>query len=105
MILEKIDLNEYLVKNPSATFYVRVSGDSMKDVGIFDNDILLVDKSIKAKQGDIVIAALNGGFTVKELYLKPLSLIPHNDNYNPIVITEHDDFEIFGVVSGVVRIL
>lgn len=73
--------------------------------GIYHDDILVVDRSLNAREGLIVIASLNGGFTVKELSLNPPSLIPHNANVDPIPIKEGDDFELFGVVSGVVRIL
>jgi DNA polymerase V len=98
-----IDLNELLIGNPVATFYLRVSGDSMIDAGIHDNDILVVDKSVKACDHDIIIASLNGEFTVKELRLEPLSLIPHNKNMNPINVSQQDEFSIFGVVVGMVR--
>jgi DNA polymerase V len=101
--LEIIDLNQLLIKNPIATFYLRVSGDSMIDAGIFDNDIVIVDKSVKAEDSDIIIAALNGEFTIKELRLKPLLLIPHNKTMTPLVIRDTDHFEIFGVVIGLVR--
>ena len=63
----KLDLNKFLIKHPSATFYVRVKGDSMKNAGIFDNDILIVDKALDPKNGDIAVCVLDGEFTVKRI--------------------------------------
>ena len=103
-IEQTLDLNELCIKHPAATFFVRVEGDSMINAGIFPNDILVVDRSIQAVQGDIVVASLYGEFTVKELVLgaKPY-LLPHNPAYPPIDIPEGGDLEIFGVVTNVVR--
>jgi len=100
---QRLDLNEFCVKRPAATYFVRVAGDSMIEAGIYPDDLLVVDRSINAQAGDIVIASLNGEFTVKELQLNPLQLIPRNRNYQPILISEADDFEIFGVVTNVIR--
>ncbi len=99
-----LDLNELCIKHPAATFFVRVEGDSMSGAGILPNDILVVDRSIQATQGDIVVASLYGEFTVKELVLgaKPY-LLPHNPAYPPIDIPEGGDLEIFGVVTNVIR--
>ena len=103
-IEQTLDLNELCIKHPAATFFVRVEGDSMINAGIFPNDILVVDRSIQAVQGDIVVASLYGEFTVKELVLgaKPY-LLPHNPAYPPIDIPKGGDLEIFGVVTNVVR--
>lgn len=99
-----LDLNELCISHPSSTFLVRVSGDSMKDAGIFDGDMLVVDRSVTAIHGSIVVAAVNREFTVKELCLKPVrKLLPHNKAYQPILLNEQGDFEIFGVVVSVVR--
>lgn len=100
-----LDLAELLITNPPATFYLRVSGESMIDAGIFDNDILVVDRSLDAKHGDIIVAKLNAEFTVKRLYLRggQVSLIAENPKYQAINLREYDDFEIFGVVSGLAR--
>ena len=99
-----LDLGELLITRPAATYFVRVSGDSMEEAGILDNDILIVDRSIKPCHGDTVIASLDGAFTVKVLALKPcLKLIPRNPKYESIVIKEGMDCAFFGVVSGVVR--
>lgn len=75
----------------------------MIEVGIFPNDILIVDRSLTAKEGDIVIASVQGDFTVKKLGLKPLRLIPCNAKYSPIMISDKDDFTLFGVVVHSVR--
>ncbi len=100
-----LDLNELLVTNPPATFFVRVTGDSMIDAGIHHGDILSVDRSEEAQDGSIVIALINGELTVKELSLYPtVRLIPHNPAYPVIELTENDDFEIFGRVKGLVRV-
>ncbi|MDP5031430.1 MAG: translesion error-prone DNA polymerase V autoproteolytic subunit [Paraglaciecola sp.] len=101
---QTLDLNELCIRHPAATFLVRVSGDSMKDKGILDGDVLVVDRSVNAVHGSIIIAALNREFTVKELCLKPVKrLLPHNKAYQPIPLTEQDEFEVFGVVVSVVR--
>ena len=93
---QRLDLNQLCVKRPAATYFVRVAGDSMIDAGIYPDDLLVVDRSVTEQHGDVVIASLNGEFTVKVLELNPLRLVPQNQHYHPIVITESDDFEIFG---------
>lgn len=99
-----LDLNSLCIQHPSATFFVRAQGDSMIGVGIYSGDILVVDRSLSAKHGDIVIASLHGELTVKELQLKPnVQLRPHNKAYPVMPISEESDFEVFGVVTGVVR--
>lgn len=100
---QRLDLNQLCVKRPAATYFVRVSGDSMIEAGIYPDDLLVVDRSVTAKHGDIVIASLNGEFTVKELGLDPFMLIPRNRHYQPIPICDGDDVEIFGVVTNVIR--
>ena len=96
-----IDLNEHLIRNPFSTFFLRVRGDSMINAGIHNQDLIIVDKSLYAKPGNIVIAMVDGEFTVKrlvrqsdELYLKP-----ENNNYPDIKFTDHDDIQIWGVVT------
>ena len=99
-----LDLNELCIQHPAATFFVRVHGDSMTDAGIYPNDVLVVDRSVTARDGDIVIASIDGEFTVKELRLKPSPrLIPRNPAYSPIEVTEDGGLEVFGVVTSVVR--
>ena len=96
-----LDLNQHLIKHPSATFYVYARGDSMISSGIHDGDMLVVDRSLETKNDSIVVAIINGEFTVKSISKinGKLYLIPHNTNYNPIEITEEMDFEIWGVVT------
>lgn len=96
-----IDLNRELIRHPFATFYVRTSGDSMIDAGIRPNATLIVDRAIETKSGDIVIARIGDELCVKELFIDDsgkVFLIPKNENYKPIVITEDLDFEIWGKV-------
>ena len=102
---QALDLNALLVTNPPATFFVRVTGDSMIGAGIHHGDILSVDRSDEAHDGSIVIARINGELTVKELSLYPaVRLIAHNPAYPAITLDENDDFEIFGRVKGLVRV-
>ncbi|MBN1517306.1 translesion error-prone DNA polymerase V autoproteolytic subunit [Candidatus Sumerlaeota bacterium] len=94
-----LDLNEHLIKNAAATYFVRVSGDSMTGAGIHDGDLLIVDRSITPADGSIVIASHDGEFTVKRLRHRngrPL-LVPENINYQPIALSGDD--AIFGVVT------
>ena len=103
-IEQTLDLNERCIQHPAATFFVRVEGESMCEAGIYPADILVVDRSIQADHGDIVIAGLHGEFTVKELELRPaVRLVPRNKAYQPIEITEASELDIFGVVTSVVR--
>lgn len=101
----KLDLNSHLVKHPTATFFVRVTGESMLGAGIHPGDILVVDRSLEAKNGRIVIAALDGELTVKRLNKSSegTSLMPENDNFNPIEITDQNDVVIWGVVTNVIH--
>lgn len=97
---ESLDLNKLVVKHPSATYFVRVSGDSMVGAGIGDGDLLVVDRSLTAEHGDIVVAAVAGEFTVKELQTRPLlRLVPHNGDYAPIEFLAEEELQIFGVVT------
>lgn len=101
----KLDLNDHLVPHPEATFFVRVSGDSMIKAGIHPNDILIVDRSINPQHGKVIIAVLNGELTVKRLYQKQnqIKLLPENDAYKPIPVSETMDFHIWGVVTNVIH--
>ncbi|KKO50213.1 UV protection and mutation protein [Arsukibacterium sp. MJ3] len=99
-----LDLNELCIRHPNATFFVRVEGDSMIDAGIFDGDVLVVDRSIDAEHGDIVVAAVGSEFTVKQLCTQPvLQLLPRNPAYPPICLQDGDELNIFGVVTNVIR--
>lgn len=96
---EMLDLNDLCIRHRSATYFVRASGHSMNDAGIKDGDLLVVDKSEKPGHGDIVIAALDGEFTVKVLQLRPcLALQPMNPSFSTIY-PDPDSLEIFGVVT------
>jgi DNA polymerase V len=102
----RLDLNALCVKHPAATFFVRPQGDSMIDAGIFPGDVIVVDRSLTAKHGDIVIATFNGEHTIKKLETKPtLRLVPMNSNYAPIEIPEDTDIDIFGVATHTVHAL
>jgi DNA polymerase V len=100
-----LDLNDLLIRNPAATFMVRVSGDSMIGVGIHDGDILVIDRSETAVHGKIVVAALDGEMTVKRLHLKDgqCRLVPENKAFQPIQVGTEQDLQVWGVVVGVVR--
>ena len=101
----KLDLNRHLIKHPAATFFVRVTGDSMLEAGIHSSDILIVDRSLEAIDGNVIVAALDGELTVKRLYKRNnvLRLLPANKNYQPIEILAHQSFEIWGVVTNVIH--
>lgn len=99
-----LDLNELCIKHPAATFFVRVQGDSMVDAGILCGDVLVVDRSLSAKHDDIVVASVDGEFTVKTLVTRPhIALLPANKAYKAIEFEDGDQLEIFGVVTSVVR--
>ena len=97
---ENIDLNEHLISNPFSTFFLRVKGESMINAGIKDNDLIIVDKSLIAKPGDIVIAMIDGEFTIKRLSIKnnELYLKAENHNYPDFRFKNHIDVQIWGVV-------
>ena len=101
---EKISLDKELIKNPSSTFFVRVSGDSMKDLGIHPGDTLIVDKSIEAKNNKIVIAVIEGEFTVKKLKIENelAYLVAANSDYEPILINKKS-VTIWGVVTHAIK--
>lgn len=100
-----LDLNEYLITHPAATFFVRVDGYSMLNAGIFPDDILIVDRSLEAVNNKIVIAILNAELTVKRLKIIDgvYWLYPENEEYEAICIDEEIDFYIWGVVSYVIH--
>ena len=102
---DKIDLNQYLVKHPASTFLVRASGNSMLNAGIFPNDILVVDKSVKAESGNVVIAIIDGELTVKRYIKKRSSVIlqPENEDYEPIELNGKSEAQIWGVVTSVIH--
>ena len=105
---DSLDFNRDLIKNPEATFYGRVSGDSMIDAGICDGDIAVIDRSLQPVDGDVIVAFVNGEFTIKYLDLKHqeegyIELLPANANYSPIRIDVEDNFRVWGVVVWTIK--
>jgi len=98
-----LDLNEHLIQHPSATFFCRVSGQSMTGLGIFDGDLLIIDRAITAKDGDVVLAAVNGELTCKRLDAANRQLCAANPDYPPIAIGESMDLVIEGVVTHSIK--
>ena len=103
----KLDLNRHLIKHPAATFFVRVTGDSMIGAGIHSGDLLVVDRSLEPADKNVVVAVLDGELTVKRLFKQNgvLRLLPENLNYQPIEITPQQTIEIWGVVTSVIHSL
>lgn len=101
----KLDLNQLLVEHPSATYYVRVNGDSMLGAGIVSGDLLVVDRSLEVTNNCIVVAHIDGDFTVKRIKKtkNKMFLQAENESYKPIEITEEMDFELFGVVAHAIH--
>jgi DNA polymerase V len=104
-IEETLDLNQLLIKHPAATFFVRVAGESMIGAGIHDGDILVVDRSIEPAHNKIVVAAIDGNFTVKRLRIKngEVFLIPENKDFSPILVNPENGVFIWGVVRHVIH--
>ena len=100
-----LDLNELLIAHPAATFFVRVSGDSMRGAGIFSGDVLVVDRSLEATDNKIVVALVNGEFTVKRLKVRDgrIRLVPENPAYPILELKEESDFQVWGVVTYVIH--
>jgi len=100
-----IDLNKHLIKHPSSTFYGRVKGESMKDAGINDGDLLVIDKSLEPKNGKIAVCYIDGEFTIKRIKTDKdcCWLMPANENYKPIQVTADNDFLIWGIVIHVIK--
>ncbi|MDY0014682.1 MAG: translesion error-prone DNA polymerase V autoproteolytic subunit [Bacteroidales bacterium] len=100
-----IDLNKHLIKHPSATFYGRVKGESMKDAGINDGDLLVIDKSIELQNGKIAVCYLDGEFTLKRIKLdkKGIWLMPENSDYKPIKMEENNTLLVWGIVTHVIK--
>ncbi|WP_417853984.1 LexA family protein [Xanthomarina gelatinilytica] len=102
---ERLSLDNILVKNKLATFYARVSGQSMVGAGLDDNDLLVIDRSLEPAHNKIAVCFLDGEFTVKRLRVEKdgVWLQPENENYEPIKITEENDFVIWGIVTNVIK--
>ena len=100
-----IDLNEQLIRNKPATFFMRVSGNSMINAGIFDGDIVIVDRSVKPVNGKIVIAVIDGEMLIRryERSMNKLMLVPETSKLAAIDVSEFSDFKVWGVVMHIVR--
>ncbi len=100
-----IDLNKHLIKNPSATFYGRVKGFSLKNAGIDDGDLLIIDRSIEPQNGKIAVCFIDGEFTAKRIEIKKdeVWLHPENEEYKSIKVTKENSFLIWGVVTHVIK--
>lgn len=102
-----IDLNRELIRHKETTFLARVSGNSLHDAGICDGDIIVIDKSLEAKNGDFVVAFVDGEFTLKEFRFDEKNncawLIPHNKDYEPIKITVENQFLVWGVLTYTIK--
>ncbi len=102
-----IDLNKQLIKHPSATYYGRVKGESMKNAGINDGDLLIIDKSLEPQDGKIAVCYIDGEFTIKRIKLDKdcCWLMPENEDYKPIKVTPENEFLIWGIVIHVIKSL
>lgn len=100
-----LDLNSLVIRHPEATFFARVEGDSMKDEGIVEGDILVVDKSIEPYDGCLAVAVVDGEFTLKRVRMEPdkILLVPANPKYKVIEIFPDNEFSVWGVVRYVVK--
>ena len=104
---ERIDITREMVPHPETTFYARIEGDSMQDAGIFNGDLVVIDRSLKAADGDFVAAYIDGEFTVKEYRSDPSDqcawLIPHNKAFKPIRVDKEDAFRVWGVITHTIH--
>lgn len=98
-----LNLDEHLIAHPSATFFCRVEGDSMTGLGIFNNDLLIVDRALNPNHGDVIIAAIDGQMTCKQLDMQKRRLLPANPLYSPISIHTDSQFSIEGIVTHSIR--
>lgn len=100
-----IDINTLLIKHPATTFFCNVKGDSMRDAGIHDGDLLIIDRSIRPQDGKIAVCYIDGEFTVKRLKVERdcVYLMPENANYKPIKVTEDNELIVWGIVTNVIK--
>lgn len=105
-----IDLNRELIKNPASTFFGRAKGESMIDAGIYDGDILIIDKSVEPYQDAVAVCFIDGEFTLKRIHfvrengqIKKIWLMPHNKEFKPIEVTPDNTFLIWGIVTYSIR--
>lgn len=98
---DRINLNQYLIKNISTTFIAVAEGHSMEGAGIGHKDLLIIDKSLEPKSGDIGVCVIDGEFTLKRLQVRTdgIWLMPENEHYPPIRVTEFSNFEVWGIVT------
>ena len=104
---ERINLAREMTPHPETTFYAHVEGDSMRDAGILDGDIVVVDRSLTPKNGDYIVAYIDGEYTLKEFRVDPDGqsawLIPHNPDFQPIKVTAESNFVVWGVITYAVH--
>ncbi len=100
-----LDFNRDMIKHPEATFYARVIGDSMKDEGITEGDILVIDRALESRHGSLAVCAVDGEFTLKRIKIdgERLFLMPANERYSPIEVTEANEFMVWGVVDYIIK--
>jgi DNA polymerase V len=101
----KIDLNRDFIQHPSSTYFAKVTGDSMINAGISDGDLIIVDRSLTPKSGDIAVCLIDGEFTIKRIQIQDdcCWLIPENPAFKPIQVTEFNDFQIWGIVAHSIK--
>ena len=101
----KIDLNKHLIKHPSATFYGRVKGNSLKNAGVSDGDLLVIDRSLEPVNGKIAVCYIDGEFTAKRIKITndEVWLMPENDEYRPIKVEKENTFTVWGIVTHVIK--
>lgn len=100
-----LDLNRALIKNPSSTFYGQVKGVSMKDAGVDNGDLLVIDKSLSYRNNAMAVCFINGEFTLKRIKVEggTVLLMPANKDYQPILVKKDDDFTVWGIVTYVIK--
>lgn len=100
-----LDINKTLIENPSSTFYGRAKGSSMKDAGVDDGDLLIIDKSLEYRNNALAVCCLNGEFTLKMIRIdrNSLLLVPANDDFLPIEVKEDDYFTVWGIVTYIIK--
>lgn len=106
LVEQPLDLNDLMIDNPTSTFFVRVQGDSMEGARIFDGDVLVIDRAVQAREGMIVVAAINGELVVKRLQKTRtgIALVSENTDYAPILVDDVEGVHIWGVVTGSARV-
>lgn len=101
----KIDLNKELIRNRDATFFARIKGKSMEDIGLQEGDILIIDRSLQPEDGKIAVCYLDGGFTVKRIKTEKDKcwLMPENKEFEPILVTKDNEFVVWGIVTYIIK--